>query len=59
MLKVFHVKFHDGRNVINEDIETNVGQRTTEVKTDGGGNRHTIFNDYNKVSILNYDNCHP
>ena len=48
------MKVHEGKKIINEDIKTNVEEKTTEVNTDEDGKKHTIYSDYNKVCILRF-----
>ena len=44
------MKIKDGEKVYNENIKTNINQKTTEMETtDDEGNTNVLFNDFKKV----------
>ena len=47
------MKIKDGKKVYNENIKTNVNQKTTKMETtDDEGNTNVFYNDFKKVTTV-------
>ena len=46
------MKIKDGKKVYNENIKTNINQKTTKMETtDDEGNTNVLYNDFKKVLL--------